>query len=367
MLPLPVLALLLSPPWGYYGGALAQTTTVVCDATITWILNSKVQSPCLVAAYLLGNCVPDGTVSSVPALVNSGNYSGPTPATANDCRCSSVVYNLLSACAYCQHGTSIPWATWNASCTPYPLIQGQYIYPIPPGTAVPGWAYITPDSMGGAFNPQIAQAALGLIESTAQPVPTSTNSANTNTATNLSAPTNSSSGESSKSTNVGPIVGVGGITALALISGLVFFIVRQTRRDRVAPSAEFMNKEDHSIYGSSHPDPIDSSLSNPHSYSYSYSSGYPAGQTGQYPQYSALGTESGTPPFLDTSRYQVSPAPGFQYSHSHNSSLVIPQPSYPMGTQDITPPGHPFNPDHNPYDGRSSTQTPPHHWGVAEI
>ena len=35
-------------------------------------------------------------------------YSGPTVANTNACRCSSVYYSLLSACAYCQGQKYLP-------------------------------------------------------------------------------------------------------------------------------------------------------------------------------------------------------------------------------------------------------------------
>ena len=36
-------------------------------------------------------------------------YLGPTIISANSCRCSTVYYSLLSACAYCQNGAYLEW------------------------------------------------------------------------------------------------------------------------------------------------------------------------------------------------------------------------------------------------------------------
>lgn len=76
------------------------------------------QSPCDVAAELAAVCVGGRAFSLAIPLVlfeltpniefdleplDVGYvYLGPTVSNANDCRCSTVYYSLLSACAYCQ-------------------------------------------------------------------------------------------------------------------------------------------------------------------------------------------------------------------------------------------------------------------------
>jgi len=45
------------------------------------------------------------------APLGIGNvYLGPSLTSANTCRCSSVYYSLLSACAHCQGGSYLQWA-----------------------------------------------------------------------------------------------------------------------------------------------------------------------------------------------------------------------------------------------------------------
>lgn len=39
---------------------------------------------------------------NVPALNSTEFYTGPTLETATPCRCSSIFYCLISACAVCQ-------------------------------------------------------------------------------------------------------------------------------------------------------------------------------------------------------------------------------------------------------------------------
>jgi len=271
------------------------------------------QSPCLVATYLWEACRPKGTVT-VPPLTGRQKYSGPTLSSANNYSCSSVVYNLISACAFCQHHAYIPWIDWDSNCTDNPVPLGQYILPIPPQTNVPGWAYITPDAMNGTFNPAIAQAESNLAESTtlSTPVPTSP----IPTSVNPSTPTNAPSTGSSKGTNVGAIAGgvVGGAVIIATVSIVVLLLIKRSRKGRIAPSVAFSMGN----YGSS---PPVSRLSHP---------------VGPY-------SPIETPTFLDPSRYRVTPEPmtdsdsGIEYTPSQSPSLVMPQPR-PVGAQPATNP-----------------------------
>ncbi|KAF8077810.1 hypothetical protein FPV67DRAFT_1557261 [Lyophyllum atratum] len=184
--------------------------------------NSLSQSPCLIGSYLGGVC--NAGQFSVGPLEVDKVYLGPTLATANPCRCSSVFYSLISACAACQGREYLGWSNYNANCsTVYP---GIFVGAIPSGTKVPHYAYLDPTT-ADTFNITAAMDALGekaAPESTA--IPKSTGA------------TLQSSSGSSKS-KAGPIAGgvVGGIVALALIAAFVFWWTRR-RRARTAPSSE---------------------------------------------------------------------------------------------------------------------------------
>jgi len=205
--------------WSISFGAVAQRTEAVCsNTTLSWMSNSKGQSPCVVASYLLGKCSP--TTWDVPAIATNQYYAGPSsPLIATDCLCSSVAYNLLSACGLCQGATAIiTWPSWSTNCTQHVIPQGQWILAIPSGTSVPAWAYVTPDKMGGAFSPAVAQGFTSSPESTSTPTPTSSIPSPTGTGGSNTAP------PSVSHTNVGAIVGgvIGGIAALILL-GFLFF------------------------------------------------------------------------------------------------------------------------------------------------
>ena len=86
------------------------------------MFNSLHQDPCTVAKYLGGVCINGGECIPcllsyslklvnldypIPALATNQVYTGPNPLAANECRCSSVFYSLLSACAICQDGQTL--------------------------------------------------------------------------------------------------------------------------------------------------------------------------------------------------------------------------------------------------------------------
>lgn len=204
----------------------AQLQTATCLPTSTWAFNSLRQSPCTVAEYIGGVC--NSGEFNVPALNSTEFYTGPTLETATPCRCSSIFYCLISACAVCQGNGYVRWSSWITNCsTAYPMVFPR---DLPPGTAVPSWAYedVTAYDM---FNITVAQAMLAAPESVAPPVPTGTSTTTTPSATHtVTYP--------SRNANAGPIAGgvVGGVVFLGLIIALIIWLV-QRRRDRTIPRA----------------------------------------------------------------------------------------------------------------------------------
>ncbi|KIJ57553.1 hypothetical protein HYDPIDRAFT_34996 [Hydnomerulius pinastri MD-312] len=126
---------------------LAQdSSNVTCMSSFYWANNDMGQNPCIVASYLDTQCPPTGfTIEPVSAGIP---YEPPAGALANACECNTVLYSLMSACAACQGATHLSWASWTQACneTSSSLPMG-----IPPGTAVPAWAFIGIDA-GGTWN-----------------------------------------------------------------------------------------------------------------------------------------------------------------------------------------------------------------------
>ncbi|KAI1788869.1 hypothetical protein LXA43DRAFT_609760 [Ganoderma leucocontextum] len=216
-------------------GAAAQGTNATCNSGFDWMTNSKGQSPCLVSSWLFTPCSSPSD-SFVYSLTPGFHYNTPlnTTESAVPCRCNTVLFSTIAACATCQGGANdiVPWLLYSQNCsTPY--IQ-KYPENIPSGTAIPAWAYLDV-RINNTFDPAAAQAvaAQDLPESTA-PAAASQTSLSTGTDGNIGAPTATGgdpSSSSKKTSNAGAIVGgvVGGIAGLALISLAVAFILRYRR------------------------------------------------------------------------------------------------------------------------------------------
>ncbi|KAJ3478587.1 hypothetical protein NLI96_g9652 [Meripilus lineatus] len=227
-----ILSLLLPAALSLLPAAEAQFTNVTCLSTTSWTYNSRGQNPCLIAAYLQGACLSDPSWSVWTLSSKNVTYANPTITQANECTCSSVVFSLLSACAYCQ-GSNIPyWAEWTENCLSSDISNGQYPHVLPGGTAVPAWAYLPVTETVWQSGQAQSLASTDAAESSAAGGPTpavspgvssSISSSSSASASQTTAPASSKS-----SSNVGPIVGgvVGGVLGLAIIAVIFFFLYR---------------------------------------------------------------------------------------------------------------------------------------------
>ncbi|KAJ3527407.1 hypothetical protein NMY22_g9798 [Coprinellus aureogranulatus] len=145
---------------------MADEPLATCSAAF-WSYNSLSQSPCVVGTALWAACNP--TVNPITALLPDEVYIGPRKGYDTPCTCSSVVYSLISACAWCQNRDFISWSDWSANCTE--VFSGVFPEEIPRGVAVPAWAYMDV-TVTGFWEPPAAQVYPG-AESVA-PAPTST-------------------------------------------------------------------------------------------------------------------------------------------------------------------------------------------------
>ncbi|KAJ7581076.1 hypothetical protein C8J56DRAFT_256273 [Mycena floridula] len=208
--------------------ATGQSTTAVCLATYSWASNSLKQSPCLVASYLETACLPNPAI--IPAVPPGNHYLGPNFLEADPCKCSTVVYNLMSACGACQGRNWANWTTWALDCT---TITIGYPKAIPTAVTVPSWAYIDV-TVTSTFDP--VQAENNLTSS----LTTSASPSSSSSFTFASVPTPSDSiggpapvvaENSSSSVNAGAIAGgvVGGI-AFIVLAALGFFAYSRRRK-----------------------------------------------------------------------------------------------------------------------------------------
>jgi len=213
----------------FVGVSAQATSNATCQPEYNWMTNSKGQNPCLVASYLQGAC--NNGDWGVVELPPGTHYTGPTQDEVNACQCSTVTYSMISACGICQNGTAEGWTTWSTNCST--LYVTQFTDNIPPGTAVPAWAYLNV-TIEDEFNPIAAEAEAetNLPESTGTSAPTASAS---------SSPIGPPSSGSNKSSNAGAIAGgvVGGLVGLGLVAGVIAICLVRQRRAHRAPSASF--------------------------------------------------------------------------------------------------------------------------------
>lgn len=204
-----------------------------CLTPNDWSYNSLGQSPCIVASALAGVCV--GGQFTLSPLAPDYVYLGPSVSTANSCRCSSVYYSLLSACANCQGRNFLRWSAYDGNCTTtYVTVFPQ---PIPAGTLVPHYAYLDVQATD-TFNVSLAEAAGGAESSPVSTV-ASTKATGTGTATKTGTVSPTKSAAAKSGPNVGAIAGgvIGGVILIALLAGLIFWLIRRNN-PRAPPASQ---------------------------------------------------------------------------------------------------------------------------------
>ncbi|KAF8502632.1 hypothetical protein F5888DRAFT_1665760 [Russula emetica] len=207
-----------------------------------WSYNSLGQNPCMVASYMITECVG---VWIGP--VESG-YTGPDALDGSNklCLCSTVTYSLLSACGDCQGqgATLISWSQYAYNCTTTSMPPGSFPDPIPAGTRLPQWALLDVTSENH-WNVSKSQAVGDTPELGPGTIPSgpsgpaSTGPTNANSATPMPI--------SGQSSNTGAIIAggvaggvAGGLAAISIVVAALLFYLR--RRNPPAPSAPHQEK-----------------------------------------------------------------------------------------------------------------------------
>ncbi|KAF4615517.1 hypothetical protein D9613_002753 [Agrocybe pediades] len=213
-----------------------------CVPDYAWSINSKGQTPCLVAAYLESQCGAPSIVNAIPVETH---YLGPTFGQQNPCLCSTVTYSTISACGGCQGRTFQNWTTWSQFCVNTDI--AKFPRPLPDAVEVPIWAMINVTLTDNTFNPIIAQSVLDNGSSTALPtsssststVPTTTSVTSSSlepstTSSSADSSVNNTVSSSSHSNHAGAIAGgvIGGLVVLIVIG--LFFLWRHVQRKRNA-------------------------------------------------------------------------------------------------------------------------------------
>ncbi|KAF8337557.1 uncharacterized protein EI90DRAFT_2663349 [Cantharellus anzutake] len=102
------------------------TSSVKCQQDYDWANNSLGQSPCSVAAWLMGACEGWGTMDYLSPECEP--YNSPMDNTGlptSQCVCSSVVYNVIAACAGCQGEPYVTFTNYTANCSTSYITDGE--------------------------------------------------------------------------------------------------------------------------------------------------------------------------------------------------------------------------------------------------
>ncbi|KAF8502640.1 hypothetical protein F5888DRAFT_1665805, partial [Russula emetica] len=200
-----------------------------------WSYNSLGQNPCMVASYMITECVGARPVESGTIW-----YTGPDALDGSNklCLCSTVTYSLLSACGTCQGPAAnlISWSQYAYNCTTTSMPPGSFPDPIPAGTRLPQWALldVTSENHWNASKSQAVGGPSGPASTgptNAYPITTPASSSSSYSSSNSATPM-PISGQSS---NTGAIAGgvAGGLAAISIVVAALLFYRR--RRNPPAP------------------------------------------------------------------------------------------------------------------------------------
>lgn len=223
--------------FAFLASCFAQTTNATCLGTYAWAWSGG-KDPCLIAAYLESQCVPQTFVPALPQP-QTVHYTGPIAILADACKCSTVTYSMISMCGACQGHTWEDWITWSQSC--FQVAIAFFPKPIPDGIVVPSWAFLdVTQQANNTFDPRVAQANATAPSSTSSSAPASQTSSESTT------PPASPTSEPSNKTNVGAIAGgvVGGLAFVTIIGIVVFWFYFYRHRSVGQPTSIYYGHTD---------------------------------------------------------------------------------------------------------------------------
>ncbi|EAU88753.2 hypothetical protein CC1G_01126 [Coprinopsis cinerea okayama7 len=324
--------------------------TAICVSQSHWAFNSRNQSPCTVASQLGGACV--GGDFRLPPLDETYVYLGPPRTAATPCRCSSVYYAMLSACADCQDRNFISWSRYNANCSE---VYVQTLFPLA-SQCPTGLIWIFQQMEEDIFNVTRAQSARG-PESVGVGQPTSRPS--------------DASGDDDGKTNVGAIAGgvIGGVVFLALLGLLIFWLIRRKRNSKIPPSSMYTPQPYSPPPPVYSPPPEQAMAQNQYADGSNFSASIPVPKVYDPNDPSTWPTQQNFSPQNTGSHAGSPPPPQFPNSYPHNGSFVATNHTGQSGSTNYGPqPSQVYSGYAQPSQTGGSQGAPPGRYtGVAEL
>jgi len=217
-----------------------------CLPGYEWNRNSLGQDPCAITSFLECSC-RGIAIYTIPPINGTEYYLGPLASNPEDleCECDSVMYNLFEACSTCQGAPNIlSWMNWTSQCTT--IYVAEFPYKIPPGTAIPRWAFYNVTALPDQKYNDTVASAIGR-DPEATPSPLSTLSSHSSTKTSppstwsksppSSTPLPTPTSDSNNRIATGAIVGgvVGSVVPLIIVATIAALIIQRRRGASVQP------------------------------------------------------------------------------------------------------------------------------------
>ncbi|KAJ7271979.1 hypothetical protein B0H12DRAFT_672587 [Mycena haematopus] len=226
----------------HFRSTAAQVSNVTCGPPYDWMLKAYQQNPCQVAAYLGGVC--DAKSEFVVAPLGPGEYyPGPSLEQSNPCRCSSVFYSLLSACAICQSKGYLRWSAYHLNCS---SVYYGFTGDVPALTSVAAWAYQLNVTKFDGFNVSAAEALADVPQLTSfSPTSSQTSMTPISTANflNNTSPIYAAENGPENGKVFWAVIGVVSFFSISIGGVVVFKLWRRQRRPKsIAPSAAYRHR-----------------------------------------------------------------------------------------------------------------------------
>ncbi|THU78361.1 hypothetical protein K435DRAFT_928280 [Dendrothele bispora CBS 962.96] len=194
--------------------------------------NSQGEDPCTLGTKVLRLCDRGSYISARPNGTYAGGFSGSDGA----CSCSTVLYTLLIICAECQGANTLTWDKYISNCSHIFQTELPPTVQIPPGLAIPHYAFLPLLSDGTVDFNAIREDAQPDVTANASSTTQSTSPTST---TNSPTQSQSADNEGGRTTHTGAIAGgvVGGVLGLVILAALVFFVRRRLIQKKAIDSA----------------------------------------------------------------------------------------------------------------------------------
>ncbi|KAI0297409.1 hypothetical protein BC826DRAFT_165718 [Russula brevipes] len=233
-------SLLLLPGFTIAAGVGTECTSAT---DWSWSFNTLKQSPCGILTILISTCS------------STANSIYPSMTELELCKCTTVMYSLLSACSGCSSEDWPTWVSWSSSCATVPPAS-WFPKPVPGQTRLPQWS-LNDITHQEKWNATRAKEIGGLpevlpgesIDNSRIPPGLRKGDGHTPPSSTATGTSPTSPPTSKKKANIAVIAGAAGAGVVFMtIAGAVFFYCRRRRRVQGPPKGSTVNDDSRALY-----------------------------------------------------------------------------------------------------------------------